>query len=64
MQEHHINYPVLAGELDVIALSRVYGNDIGALPYTVIIDRQGKIVFVKQGRLSGEVAERVIARLL
>lgn len=64
MQEHHINYPVLAGEMNVVELSRIYGNDIGALPYTVIIDRQGKIAFVKQGRLSGEVAEQVIARLL
>ena len=64
MQENHINYPVLAGETDVIALSRAYGNTFGALPYTVIIDRRGKIAFVKRGLLSGEVAEKVITRLL
>ena len=64
LQEHHINYPVLAGETDVEALSRAYGNTYGALPYTVIIDRTGKIAFVKEGLLSGKVAEQVITRLL
>ena len=64
IEEHHINYPVLAGEMNVMKLSRAYGNDIGALPYTVIIDRDGRIAFVKQGRLSGEIAEEVISRLL
>lgn len=64
MQEHRINYPVLAGEADVIALSRAYGNTFGALPYTVIIDRNGKIAFVKEGLLSGKAAEKVITRLL
>ena len=64
LQEHHINYPVFAGDADVEALSRAYGNNIGALPYTVIIDRKGRIAFVKQGLLSGKVAEQVITRLL
>lgn len=64
MQEHHINYPVLAGDTDVVALSRAYGNIDGALPYTVIIDREGKIAFVKEGLLSGKLAEHIITRLL
>lgn len=64
MQEHAMNYPVLAGEMEVVELSRAYGNAIGALPYTVIIDRDGKIAFVKHGQLSGQVAEKVISRLL
>ncbi len=64
MQEHNMNYPVLFGELEVINIARAYGNDIGALPYTVIIDRSGRIVFVKPGPLSGEVAEAVISALL
>jgi len=64
MQQHEMNYPVLAGEMEVVELTRAYGNEIGALPYTVIIDRDGKIAFVKQGQLSGEMAEAVISRLL
>ena len=64
MQEHNMNYPVLFGELEVINIARAYGNEIGALPYTVIVDRSGRIAFVKSGPLSGEVAEAIIKGLL
>lgn len=59
-----MNYPVLVGELEVVELAKIYGNKIGALPYTVIIDRLGRISFVKYGELAGETAEEVIKRLL
>jgi len=64
MAEHGMNYPVLAGEMDVIRLAERYGNRVGALPYTVIIDRTGRIAYVKAGPLHGEVAEEVITPLL
>ena len=64
MQEYNMNYPVMAGELEVINIAKSYGNDIGALPYTVIIDRSGQIAFVKPGPLSGDLAEEVITGLL
>jgi peroxiredoxin len=64
MEMHHMNYPVLAGEMEVIRIAESYGNHIGALPYTVIIDRAGRIVFVKPGPLPGPAAEQVIAPLL
>lgn len=64
MVEYGINYPILAGEMEVIKIAEAYGNDIGALPYTVIIDRAGNINFVKRGPLSGEKAEAVITNLL
>jgi len=64
MQTHGMNYPVLAGEMEVIKIAESYGNDIGALPYTVIVDRQGLIHFVKRGPLAGDTAEAIIAKLL
>ena len=64
MSEKGMNYPVLAGEMEVIEISELYGNNIGALPYTVIIDRAGLIQFVKRGPLSLETAESVISKLL
>lgn len=39
-----INYPVLVGQFDTIELSRRAGNRVGALPYTVIIGRNGNTV--------------------
>lgn len=38
-----INYPVLVGEEEGINLNLRYGNHLGVLPYTVIIDKQGII---------------------
>jgi peroxiredoxin len=64
IEEHRMNYPVLTGEMEVIRLAERYGNRIGALPYTVIIDRQGRIAYVKPGPLEGKVAEGVITPLL
>ena len=62
--EHKVNYPILAGELEVIKLAEAYGNNIGALPYTVIIDRNGQIAHVKPGILPTEEAESIITGLL
>ena len=62
--EHKVNYPMLAGELEVIKLAEAYGNHVGALPYTVIIDRNGQIAHVKPGILPTEEAESIISGLL
>jgi peroxiredoxin len=64
IREHGMNYPVLVGELEVVDLARTLGNDMGALPYTVIIDRQQRISFVKHGQLDGDQAEAIIKALL
>ena len=62
--EHKVNYPILAGELEVIKLAEAYGNHVGALPYTVIIDRNGRVAHVKPGILPTEEAESIITGLL
>ena len=59
-----INYPVLAGEEEVIRVAEGYGNQLGTLPYTVIIDREQRIAFIKRGPLSEVEAERVINSLV
>ena len=64
INEYHINYPSLLGGGDVIKVGKQLGNGIGALPYTVIIDRSGKIAFARRGPLSKSEAESVIRTLL
>ena len=59
-----VNYPVMAAEYDGIALSREYGNHIGALPYSVFVDRSGMIVATKAGELSKLQVEETIQPLL
>jgi len=59
-----INYPVLTGETEVIQVAEEYGNQAGALPYTVIIDRGQHIAFIKRGPLAEAEADRIIHSLV
>jgi len=59
-----VNYPMLLGDLEAINISKQYGNRFGTLPYTVIVDRQGKITFIQRGELHKETAEKEIKALL
>jgi len=59
-----VNYPVMAAEYDGIALSREYGNHIGALPYSVFVDRRGTIIATKAGELTKSQVEKAIQPLL
>ena len=59
-----ITYPTLLGEVDAVAVSRLFGNRLDALPYTVIINRKGNIALVQRGELTREVAEQTIKSLL
>ena len=63
-REHGMNYPLLAGEMPVVRVAEDYGNDIGALPYTVVIDRHGRIAFIKQGPVTATEMKRVLRPLL
>ena len=61
---HNMSYPVLAGEAEVIVIAESYGNHIGALPYTAIIDRSGIVSFTKAGPVTFEEVEELIVKLL
>ncbi|HEW98088.1 MAG: hypothetical protein DRR16_29025 [Candidatus Parabeggiatoa sp. nov. 3] len=54
-----INYPVLFDKQG-LALSKAFGNTIDALPFTVVVDRQGYIV----SRFAGELNERAAKKLI
>ena len=62
--EFKVNYPSLVGGDEVIKLADRLGNGIGALPYTVILNREGKIAFTRRGPLAKSEAESVIQSLL
>ena len=59
-----VNYPLMAAEYDGIELSRLYGNHIGALPFTAFVDRNGKVSYTKTGEMSKQQVEDVIKPLL
>jgi peroxiredoxin len=59
-----MNYPALAGIQDVSKVGKLFGNRFGVLPYTVMIDRNQKIVFIKSGPLSYDEADYAIKALI
>ena len=64
VRDHAVNYPVLAGEEDVARYMQQMGNAIGALPFTLVFDAEGKVRHVQQGEWSGPDAEAVVKPLL
>ena len=59
-----LNYPTLVGEDAALALAGELGNRIAAMPYTVIFDRAGQVVFVRKGTVRFEEVVEVIEPLL
>lgn len=51
VKKHHINYPIVYGENEAIALMAKLGNDLAAIPYTLAIGSKGEIVARKKGML-------------
>jgi len=60
LDEHGVNYPSVHGEQDAIELSKRYGNRIGALPYTVVVGRDGRVLATHHGILDEAEARRLI----
>lgn len=63
-QEFQVNYPLLVAGMDGSALGRALGNTHGALPFTVMIDRQGNIVGAKTGMTTRAELEKIVRPLL
>ena len=59
-----INYPILIGGLTGIALANQLGNRVDAVPFTLIVNRQGQIMHQHPGEFSREQIMAVIAPLL
>jgi thiol-disulfide isomerase/thioredoxin len=51
---YDMDYPVLIGKDKGLELMRSLGNTKMGLPFTVAIDRAGKLVLVKMGAISGD----------
>ena len=64
-REFQINYPLLiAGGLETMELLRQTGNRAGVLPYTLVLDREGRVVSREPGGLKEPRLEGLIQPLL
>jgi peroxiredoxin len=63
-QELKLNYPLLIGGYGAIELSKTLGNRLTALPFTIIIDRQGRVAHTQLGPLKQEQLRSIVSKLL
>ena len=65
LSEVGVSYPIIHGQLEVSSLMRQLGNKVGALPYTVAIDSNGRFVAVApHGELDYQQIESFITPFL
>lgn len=63
LQQLPVDYPILIGEGAAHSLARQLGNPSGALPYTIVVDREGNIVLTHLGRLRRAVLEPALRKI-
>lgn len=63
-KELGINYPVLIAGMDGVDLVRKVGNPTGALPFTIVLDRSGKVVMTHLGLVSEQELRKLLVPLV
>jgi thiol-disulfide isomerase/thioredoxin len=58
---YKMNYPVLVADATAIGVLRGLGNRAGGLPYTVVLDRRGAVVYRHLGALTQRELRQVLA---
>jgi peroxiredoxin len=63
-KEIDLNYPALIGGMEAMQLSHSLGNELMALPFTIIVSRDGKVAHTQLGPLKQAQLDSIIAKLL
>ena len=63
-KEIGLNYPTLIGGYGAVELSKTLGNDLAALPFTITLDRDGRVADTHLGPLKAAELDRLLAGLL
>jgi thiol-disulfide isomerase/thioredoxin len=58
-----ISYPILLAEADGLDMMRKLGNTSGGLPYTVVADRHGTLVYRKLGAMKQADLDEILGPL-
>jgi thiol-disulfide isomerase/thioredoxin len=63
IDEIGVNYPVLLGDIGMIELTKAHGNEKQALPFSYVLDKNGRIVHTKLGKLSRDEILAISAKM-
>ena len=59
-----LRYPVAVGREPAIALMQALGNTQAGMPYTVVLDSEGRVVYSKRGMVKEKDLDHALAQLL
>jgi thiol-disulfide isomerase/thioredoxin len=63
-EEIKLNYPALVGGYGAMELSKALGNGMMALPFTIVLDRSGRVAHTQLGPLREERLRSILANLV
>jgi len=63
-QDLKLNYPSLVGGYGALELSKSLGNKLMALPFTLIVDRDGQVAYAQMGPLKPGKLDQMVGKLL
>ena len=64
VKENGVTYPIYYGGRDAVQLGKTMGNVGGAIPFTVVIDKAGKLIQTFKGDLPNSELEKIINPLI
>jgi thiol-disulfide isomerase/thioredoxin len=64
VKELGLNYPTLVGGYGAIELSKTLGNHVGALPFTVVLNRAGRVTHIQLGPMKDAQLQAIIRQLV
>lgn len=59
-----LNYPTVIGGYGAMELSKALGNSVMALPFTVVVDREGRVAHTQLGQLKEQQLVDIFGKLL
>jgi thiol-disulfide isomerase/thioredoxin len=62
--EMEIAYPLLIGGMEAMNLSKALGNRAEVLPFTVVLDRSGRLAYAHAGALTEASLDAILSPLL
>ena len=63
-REFDMNYAILLGGINIVDVTRTAGNKVGALPFTLVLDRDGQVAGRQLGKMHEADLDGLLARLV
>ena len=63
-QQFDLNYPILVGGEKGIELAKRLGNTVGVLPYSVILDRRGEVLYTHRSEIDPARVEQILRPIM